>query len=44
MFKNKIILITGFDGLWKKFVSILKFHSPKKVIIYSRDEYQLPND
>tara|TARA_X000000950_G_C13888736_1_gene649936 strand:- start:1708 stop:2721 length:1014 start_codon:yes stop_codon:yes gene_type:complete len=40
MFKNKIILITGGTGSFgKKFVSkILKFHKPKKVIIYSRDE------
>ena len=40
MINNKIILITGGTGSFgKKFVDIcLKKYSPKKIIIYSRDE------
>ena len=40
MFKNKSILVTGGTGSFgKKFIyKILKNYSPKKVIIYSRDE------
>jgi UDP-N-acetylglucosamine 4,6-dehydratase/5-epimerase len=40
MFDNKIILITGGTGSFgKAFVKrLLKFHNPKKVIIFSRDE------
>jgi UDP-N-acetylglucosamine 4,6-dehydratase/5-epimerase len=40
--KNKTILITGGTGSFgKKFTSrILKEHDPKKIIIYSRDEYK----
>ena len=40
MFKNKTILLTGGTGSFgKHFVStILKSYSPKKIIIYSRDE------
>tara|TARA_A100001011_G_scaffold383194_1_gene454073 strand:+ start:1625 stop:2623 length:999 start_codon:yes stop_codon:yes gene_type:complete len=40
MFKNKTILITGGTGSFgKEFVkTIQKFHSPKKIIIFSRDE------
>ena len=40
MFDNKSILITGGTGSFgKRFTAYLtKYHSPKKVIIYSRDE------
>ena len=40
MFKNKNILITGGTGSFgKKFIEeMIKFHKPKKLIIYSRDE------
>ena len=40
MFNKKTILITGGTGSFgKKFVSMtLKKYSPKKIIIYSRDE------
>ena len=40
MFDNKSILITGGTGSFgKKYVeTLLKNHSPKKIIIYSRDE------
>ena len=42
MFKNKTILITGGTGSFgKKFTEvILKRHKPKKIIIYSRDEFK----
>tara|TARA_B100002019_G_C21269785_1_gene601517 strand:+ start:2600 stop:3616 length:1017 start_codon:yes stop_codon:yes gene_type:complete len=41
-FKGKVILITGGTGSFgKKFVEILtKFAEPKKLIIYSRDEFK----
>lgn len=40
MFDNKSILITGGTGSFgKKYVeTLLKYHSPKKIIIFSRDE------
>ena len=40
MFKNKTILVTGGTGSFgQEFVkNCLKLHSPKKIIIYSRDE------
>ncbi|MEY4505377.1 MAG: UDP-N-acetylglucosamine 4,6-dehydratase [Pseudomonadota bacterium] len=40
MFNNKVILITGGTGSFgKKFVAtLLKNYTPKKIIIYSRDE------
>lgn len=40
MFDNKVVLITGGTGSFgKKYVeTILKNYSPKKIIIYSRDE------
>jgi UDP-N-acetylglucosamine 4,6-dehydratase len=40
MFNNKNILITGGTGSFgKKYVeTLLKYHNPKKIIIYSRDE------
>tara|TARA_S200000501_G_C20792152_1_gene730022 strand:+ start:460 stop:1473 length:1014 start_codon:yes stop_codon:yes gene_type:complete len=40
MFKNKTILLTGGTGSFgKHFVkTVLKLYSPKKIIIYSRDE------
>ena len=49
MFDNKNILITGGTGSFgKKFVStLLKRYSPKKIIIFSRDElkqYDMQND
>jgi UDP-N-acetylglucosamine 4,6-dehydratase (inverting) len=42
MFENKSVLITGGTGSFgKKFASkILTEHNPKKIIIYSRDEYK----
>lgn len=42
MFDNKVILITGGTGSFgKKFISrILSAYKPKKIIIYSRDEYK----
>lgn len=42
MFDNKVILITGGTGSFgKQFVkSVLKRYKPKKIIIYSRDEYK----
>ena len=42
MFNNKIILITGGTGSFgNKFIEIFpKKHKPKKIIIYSRDEYK----
>lgn len=40
-FKNKVILITGGTGtLGKNLVRRLIPHKPKKIIIYSRDEYK----
>ena len=43
MFKKKIILITGGTGsLGNAFVPLtLKRYSPKKIIIFSRDEMKL---
>jgi UDP-N-acetylglucosamine 4,6-dehydratase len=40
MFKDQVILVTGGTGSFgKKFIEIiLKEHSPKKVIVFSRDE------
>ena len=40
MLNNKIILITGGTGSFgKQFVKyVLRYYSPKKIIIYSRDE------
>ncbi|WP_024610570.1 UDP-N-acetylglucosamine 4,6-dehydratase (inverting) [Pseudoalteromonas sp. TB64] len=40
MFNNKTILITGGTGSFgKKYVkTLLRYHKPKKIIIYSRDE------
>ncbi|OGQ90873.1 MAG: hypothetical protein A3J85_07210 [Desulfobacula sp. RIFOXYA12_FULL_46_16] len=40
MLKNKVILITGGTGSFgKKCVEvILKHHSPKKIIVFSRDK------
>ena len=42
MFKNKSILVTGGTGSFgKKFIyNILKKYKPRKVIIFSRDEYK----
>lgn len=42
MFDNKSILITGGTGSFgKQFIrTILKNHKPKKIIVYSRDEYK----
>ena len=42
MFNNKTILITGGTGSFgNKFVEfVIKKHNPKKLIIYSRDEYK----
>lgn len=42
IFRNKVILVTGGTGSFgKKFTEILfKEHNPKKIIIYSRDEYK----
>lgn len=42
MFENKTILITGGTGSFgKKFTKrVLKQYNPKKIIIYSRDEYK----
>lgn len=42
MFNNKTILITGGTGSFgKKFTKrVLKEYNPKKIIIYSRDEYK----
>lgn len=42
MFKNKVIFITGGTGSFgNKFVEIFaKKHKPKKIIVYSRDEYK----
>ena len=42
MFNNKVLLITGGTGSFgNKFVEIfLKKYNPKKLIIYSRDEYK----
>ena len=42
MFKNKKLLITGGTGSFgNKFVEIFsKKYKPKKIIIYSRDEYK----
>lgn len=41
-FKNKNILITGGTGSFgSAFVeNILKYHNPKKIVIYSRDEFK----
>ena len=49
MFRDKVILITGGTGSFgKKFTaSLLKNHSPKKIIVYSRDElkqYEMANE
>ena len=42
MFNNKVILVTGGTGSFgKQFVkTVLKTYSPKKIIVYSRDEYK----
>ena len=42
IFNNKVILITGGTGSFgKKFIEIIyKKYKPKKVIIYSRDEFK----
>ncbi|MDD4836302.1 MAG: polysaccharide biosynthesis protein, partial [Dethiosulfovibrio sp.] len=42
MFNNKIVLITGGTGSFgKAFVAkLLKKYSPRKVIVYSRDEFK----
>ena len=42
MFNDKTVLITGGTGSFGKAFSnrVLKFYSPKKVIIFSRDEYK----
>ena len=42
MFNNKVILVTGGTGSFgKQFVkTVLKAYSPKKIIVYSRDEYK----
>ena len=42
MFENKTILVTGGTGSFgSKFIDgILKSYNPKKIIIYSRDEYK----
>ena len=42
MFNNKIILVTGGTGSFgQKFIqTIIKKYKPKKLIIYSRDEYK----
>ena len=42
MFKNKIILITGGTGSFGHRMTeyLIKNHNPKKVIIYSRDEFK----
>ena len=42
MIKNKVILVTGGTGSFgNAFVTmLLKNHDPKKVIIFSRDEYK----
>ncbi len=42
MFKNKSILVTGGTGSFgKKFIhTVLKKYNPKKLIIFSRDEYK----
>ena len=42
MFNNKIIMITGGTGSFgNKFIDIFsKKYSPKKIIIFSRDEYK----
>ena len=39
---GKNILVTGGTGFFgQKIVEILlKYHSPKKVVVYSRDEYK----
>ena len=49
MFNNKIIFITGGTGFFgKEFIlRLFKYHNPKKVIIFSRDEtkqYEMQND
>lgn len=45
MFENKVILITGGTGSFgKKFVELIfKYYSPKKIVIYSRDEFKQYN-
>ena len=42
MLDDKVILITGGTGSFgKKFTErVLKDYNPKKIIIYSRDEYK----
>lgn len=42
MFTNEVILITGGTGSFGKhfIMRLLKEHNPKKIIIYSRDEYK----
>ena len=42
MFNNKVIMVTGGTGSFgKKFIrTVLQNHKPKKVIVYSRDEYK----
>ena len=40
-FNNKVFLITGGTGSFGRAFStyLLKFHKPKKIIIFSRDEF-----
>ena len=41
MFNNKVIMITGGTGFGNKFVEpCFGKYNPKKLIIYSRDEYK----
>ena len=42
MFNNKILMITGGTGSFgNKFIEVfLKKYNPKKLIVYSRDEYK----
>ena len=42
MFDDKVILVTGGTGSFgKEFIrTLLKNHKPKKIIVYSRDEYK----
>ena len=42
MLDDKVILITGGTGSFgKKFIKrVLKRYNPKKIIVYSRDEYK----
>ena len=40
MFENKVVLLTGGTGSFRRrfLTNTLKQHSPKKIIIFSRDE------